>query len=161
MRRIFICFLMAVLLIAGCSGKDRYDTGTFSLTISDGWAPYKDRVQVDLYGSDLLKIEKTSALPLGEGNFPHYPFILIEKHDKGYVKRHDDMQLYSDDGTVDVSGKEYAVTVAQYMGSVYKYISYETDDNVFIVSISVTLEGKFIELSFQDADIQNMIRSLR
>lgn len=160
-RIIFIFFLIAALSFTGCSGKDRYDTGTFSLSISEGWKPFEDRFQVNLYGSDLLKIEKISYNPMGEGKFPHYPFILIERHDKGFVKKHDDQQLYSDAGTVKISGKEYDVTVAQYMGSVYQYITYETDDNIFIVHISLTLEGKFIDMSFEDADIQKMIISLK
>ena len=158
-----IVLVAAVILIifSGCSKAARYDTGTFSISLAEGWSPKENRSAEDLYGGDILKIEKRSASPLGEGTSAYYPLMIIERHDKGYVKQEDMIHHYRSDGIVKIKDTEYVIQRADYLGFVYQYISYDKGNNTFIVLISVTLEGKFIDISFEDKDVQEMILSLK
>ncbi len=160
-----ICFVFVFLLLlsimAGCRKTGKHDTGRFTVRLSEGWQVKESPYSPDLSGGDILKLEKKSAAPLGEGKSAYYPLMIIERHDRGYVKQDDGIHHYRTDGTVKIGKTSYEIRRADYLGFVYQYISYDKGNDTFIVLISVTLEGKFIDISFEDADIQDMILSLK
>ncbi|MBR6135598.1 MAG: hypothetical protein IKQ22_03840 [Clostridia bacterium] len=159
--RIVLVAAVILIILSGCSKAARYDTGTFSIRLAEDWFPKENRSAEDLYGGEILKLEKRSASPLGEGISAYYPLMIIERHDKGYVKQKDTIHHYRSDGIVKIKDTEYVIQRADYLGFVYQYISYDKGNNTFIILISVTLEGKIIDLSFEDKDIQKMILSLK